>query len=740
MKKATYSAASILGLVAAAPAHGQDIAEGASATADIIVTAQRRAERTQDVPISITAISSEMLEQSNVRQLGDIVKLSPATRFDYQGNFVQPTIRGVGTAVVTSGGGSNVGIYLDGFYSPNPMAGDFQLLSVEGIQVLKGPQGTLFGRNTTGGAIIVTTAKPSTETQAVAKASFGRFNEFTGQAYLTTGLTENIAFDIEGSFSRGDGWVRNIAPTGSRHPGRFKNWSIRTGLRFEVSDAVSFTARYIHRDVDDPSNVAFGVHVEDGIEYSRRVPNATGGLDQLAPSLVPTAYRDVVAEADSVPSFRFKSDIFQLTGEFDLGFADLVSYSQYRKESGTVREDDDQSVPSLGYTTIPVTDKTFTQEFLMTSKPGSRLQWTAGLFYFNYVDRYDPLAFGLSQSIQFGGGRSNSRTQSIAGLLDLTYEIADNLFLTAGARYSHDKFDRGSFFFFVNNPAGGIIPLVDSSFPALTGDRVTPRAVIRYAIDDRTSVYASYSRGYKAAIVDVISGNNVKPEIMDAFELGFKHASSRFSVNVAGWYYDYKDLQASIYPDGLSQILNAGSARIYGVEGDVRYNITPDFQVTAGAAYVNAKYREFTDARRYVLCDNVNFTCASPDNFGTWQPELSYDPSGRAMQRAPKFTATLGANYGFDVAGGRMVLSGSLYHTSKFYFDLAQQFSQKSYELVGLRAEWTDPSDQFTLALYGDNVLGAKYRTQVLAHTPAIGVAWGKPATWGVSARYKFGQ
>ena len=139
------------------------------------------------MPITITALSQEQLTTANVQTLGDIQKLTPALRFDYQTGFVQPTIRGIGTGITTSGGGSNVGIYIDGFYSPNPLAADFQLPEVTSIQVLKGPQGTLFGHNTTGGAILVTTADPSVDPHAEAKVSYGRFDTQKYQAYATGG-------------------------------------------------------------------------------------------------------------------------------------------------------------------------------------------------------------------------------------------------------------------------------------------------------------------------------------------------------------------------------------------------------------------------------------------------------------------------------------------------------------------------------------------------------------------------
>ena len=177
----------------------------------IIVTAQRREEAQVDVPISITSLGAETLTAANVQQLSDIATVTPALRFDSQNQFVQPTIRGIGTSITTSGGGSNVGIYVDGFYSPNPAEADFELLNVESIQVLKGPQGTLFGRNTTGGAILVDTADPSFATRAIGKASYSRFDQFRTQGYVTTGLSDSIAVDLEGLYARGDDFRTNLA-------------------------------------------------------------------------------------------------------------------------------------------------------------------------------------------------------------------------------------------------------------------------------------------------------------------------------------------------------------------------------------------------------------------------------------------------------------------------------------------------------------------------------------------------
>lgn len=742
-----------------APAYAQSSPLAAPATDakpvsdDIIVTAQRRAERTQDVPISITSLDSQALDQANVHQLSDVVKLSPAVRFDYQSSFVQPSIRGVGSAIVSSGSGANVGIYVDGFYSPNPQAGDIQLLNLEGIQVLKGPQGTLFGRNTTGGAILVTTTKPSHATKAVIEASYGRFNAARTQAYLTGGITDNIAADVEVGYRRGDGYLRNIVPDGPKHPGGYENWSARVGLDFTLSDNLSLLVRYSHQSVDDSSNAAASVFNQPGFNWAPLYGRPS--VNPAAFPTIPTGYRDVAVSRTGPVGFKMNADVVQATADLDVGFATLTSYTQYRNEKSDTLGDQDQTGTDVFYSRFAILDTTFTQELLLASKPGGPLQWTAGLFYFNYKDILDPIEFGVDRTTLVGVVGSRSTTESFAAYADVTYEALDNLFVTAGARYTHDNF-RDASVWFLDPSSGGRI---DINYPALKGDRFTPRAVLRYELSDRSSIYGSYTKGYKAALVDVIGGSRVKPETMDSFEVGFKYASRAFSFNLASWYYNYKNLQISIFPRNLSQIKNAASARIYGLEGDMRYQFTPDFEVTVGAAYVNAKYKQFPDGSQYELCDNpgpVNpafgphptFGCGAPgDPAGAWGffPAVSFDASGRPidqsgfqMQRAPKLTTTVGARYTIDLGEGKLSLAGNYYHTSSFFFDVGQQFPQDSYDLLGLRAEWTDPSDRYTVAVYGDNVTGTRYYNQVIAHQAGIGGVWGAPTTYGISFRAKY--
>jgi iron complex outermembrane receptor protein len=771
--------ASVIGLAAAllAPAavHAQaqdsaPAAEEATTGDDIVVTAQRRSERSRDVPISVTTLGEEQLAVANVVQLSDTAKLTPGLRFDSQGPATQPTIRGVGTAVTTSGGGPNVGIYVDGFFQANTYVADFQLTKVQNIQVLKGPQGTLFGRNTTGGAILVTTADPSTTTSAEFKASYGRFNTASLQGYVTTGIGDRVAIDLEGVYRRGDGFQTNVLD-GNHKIGRYKNWSVRAGLKIDLTDDVSVLLRYAHSDSNDPTSQLVNAYVDSSGEagfFDKISPAAQAIYGKSSSAGQPLIYFYAPSGTYATDpgkltindpvSFRTKSDTVQGTIKADLGFANLTSYTQYRHDNSPYFGDLDATALQFFNIFVGPEDKTYSQEFLLTSKPGGRLQWTAGLNYFQVKDTWDiGASFGGSPYLPFGG--SSTTTKSYAAFADATYEVTDRLFLTAGARYSHDlvtdayfktNFTTTQYEGADGNPVStaGIPP--GSSIPVddLKNNSLTPRVVVRFKPSEESSIYGSFTRGYKAGILNVggQSAVPVAPEKINAFEIGYKFDNRTFAIDLASFYYDYKNLQVSSYQNGAAQIRNAASSEIYGLEGQFRYRASEAFNVYGGVAWTHARYKSFPNAPYYSYCDPATapgtaLGCIpiALGGFGAGAlAQTTTDAGGLHMQRSPEFTGNLGASYGLDVARGRLTLSGNLYYSSSFYFDPSEQFRQDGYALLALRAEWKDASERFSVALFGDNVTNKRYRTQVLFNTVGIGSVWSPPATYGVALGVKF--
>lgn len=701
-------------------------AEPAAASNDIVVTAQRRAERQVDVPISITAIGADALSTANARQLSDIARVTPALRFDSQAAFVQPTIRGIGTSVTTSGGGSNVGIYVDGFYVPNPLGSDFSLLNVGSIQVLKGPQGTLFGRNTTGGAILVETAQPSFEASGEARLSYGRFNQWRAQGYVTGPLSDKVAIDIEGLYRSGDGWVRNIV-TNSRKDGRHENWTLRTGLLFAPTDNASLLLRYTRSSVDDPGFLLTNSFVDPDL--------GTGAANFAPPSsftTTPGLYAGV-----NPRFFRADSDIFQMTFRADLGFADFTSYSQYRDEKVDMSQDLDQIALTIFQLGLPVENKTWSQEFLLNSKAGGRLQWTAGLFFFQNTDTYRTFIDNNVATIgRIPLGGSSATALTFAGFADFTWQAGERLFLTAGGRLAHDRIDDA---YFIPPFSGVQVPVSPAQSEAARTTRFTPRLVLRYTPDDNSSIYASYTQGYKAAILDVGggTGNPVLPETVNAFEIGFKHGRRGLSFETAAFYYDYQDLQVSLFTGNppSARLVNAASSEIYGIEGQLRGDITDRLQLNAAAAWTHARYKRFISAPLYARCPGVA-GCGGGTSFFV---VTGTDLGNVTMQRSPEFTANLGASWSAGLSGGELVLSGNLYYTSKFFFGPSGiQFPQDGYEQLSLRAQWTDPSDRFQVALWGDNVTDRRFVTQAQYNNFGIGAVWNQPVSYGIELGVKF--
>ena len=755
------SALALAGALAWAPsaALAQDRATEADED-EIVVTAQRREEKSLDVPVTVTALSAAALETANVQDLSDIAKITPGLRFDFASGYSQPTIRGVGTAVVSSGAVGNVGIYIDGFYSPNPIVGDMQLLKTRSIQVLKGPQGTLFGRNTTGGAILIQTADPSSETSGEAKISYGRYNEVRGQAYATFGLGEKVAMDIEGNYSRGDGFLTNIS--NNQRVGRYENWSARVGLKAELSDSVSVLLRYIHSEVDDPTSGLMASYRDTGTVAGQVYVHPLTGvrtpftITQGAPFFAAPGqftYNPDQVAVGSHPSdqqfFRSKSNIFQGTIKADLGFADLTSYTQYRKEDADSRIEGDYSGVEIFDIGLPNDNMTFTQELLLTSKPGTRLQWTAGLFYVKNRDTYrvyfDYLpALGItSRCCEFG---SSSTSQSFAAFLDATYEVSPKFFITAGARYANDKqsdvYSIPAYF-----PMFGQSPVRtdanQANYDAVKQNRVTPRVVLRYKPSDESSIYVSYSKGYKAAFLDLGGGTPlpVKPETIDAFEAGVKYDNRTISFEAAGFYYDYKDLQVSLFQSARALIVNAANSKVYGLDAQLRYNVSPAFSFNIGATILHARYKRFVNAPVYVPC-LITFDAFAPTGCaaaGQSFPINAQLLTNTTMQRSPSFTGNVGARYKTQLGGGELQLSGNLYYTSEFFFGPSGlQFPQKGYEILSLRAQWSDPADRFQIAVYGDNLTNNRYMTGVQYGNNGIGANWSKPATYGVELGVKF--
>ena len=682
----------------------QAAAEPVGAVEEVVVTAQRRAQRLEDVPLSVASFTPQRLEAAGVQSVTDLARVTPGVRFDQTSVFVQPTIRGVGSTVTAAGTESNVSVYLDGFYLPAPLGNAFDLANITQLQVLKGPQGTLFGRNATGGAILITTSDPTFTPSGMVRVSYGSYNDRKVQGVVSGPITSHLAANLSVYARKADGYVDNIF-TGSDKDGRIVNLSLRGKLLLQASDDAKLVLTLEH---SDSNNAAGAIQIAvNGDSRGATVPGTIIG-------------REFGKSAQNFPPLnRTIANAAYLRGEFKFSGVTLNSYTGYRAERAYERADLDGSSAPIFAAEWEQPLTTFTQEFTLAGS-SERLDWLAGAYYFHSTAK---LPFFRVAS--FGGPFASTITSQVesdsyAVFADATYRLADPLFLTVGGRYSTERKD------FTFQAA--------SRPPEVTvnkrWDSFTPRVALRYEIAPDTNVYASWSKGFKSGAYNAGSTQRtpVNPEKITAYEVGFKTAQADWRLDASVYYYDYKDLQFTSYDftQGTSQLRNAAAAENYGGDVQGTWSATERLTLNAGVAYTHAEYTSFPGALGYVK-----------NPLGGWST-TPVDASGKRAIRTPRWTANLGFSYTQPLSVGELVLGGNYAYSSRLYYDVQNRFSKGPTGLLDLRLAWVSPDKSWQAAVYGSNLTDRHYPINFVPSTYDTPIVYAWPRTVGASLEYKF--
>jgi iron complex outermembrane recepter protein len=683
----TFALAQAAAGPAAAPANGPSAqaavaaAPASPAGVEIVVTAERRNARTVETPITLTALSSSQLAARGATGMLDLTKVVPGLKMDQYGGSSFPAIRGITTSVSGIGVSSNVAVYFDGFYQSSPAVLNHDFPDISNVQVLKGPQGTLFGRNATGGAILVTTRDPSATTEGLVTVGYGTYNEKIANGFVSGPITENLAASLTASYHQSDGYTYNIVT--HTKDGTYDSIDIHGKLKYEPTDWLTFKLQGGHMFVNEPESMVYRV---EG-------PNATA---DYVPGAIVTRV-PWQTSSDMKPRLSKDVDSVYLTAKAVFDGVTVTSLSGYNAEKDDYEFDFDGSSlapPSPLSADFVYTQnvKTFTQE-LITAGHNGDLDWSFGGFFLHqrarmptesYAD-YDLASVGID-------------TNSYAAYVDGTYKVLPKLFFTAGVRYSYEKKS---------------LNYIDyTQDPAATGAQskgwgsVTPRAVIRYQADPDTSVYASYSKGFAGGVFSPFSPTDApaKPEGLNAFEVGFKHVSGGFSVDLAGFYYRYSDMQYVLYTieDGGvdSHLSNVGHAKIYGLEASVRQRLSAALSVYAGGAYTYSKYDDFPDAVQYQPI---------AASLGGGYAAVPFNATGDQLIRTPKFTGNTGFNVHLPALTGALDFGSNLYFVTKSYDDAANQLPIAGHVLLDITANWTSHDELWKLAVIAKNVANRHY-------------------------------
>lgn len=668
-----------------------DLATGGG---EIIVTAQKRSERLVDVPLSISVASGEQLIAAGISSTLDLQQVSPGIMTVTNGIGFVPSIRGVQSTGTSPGDEGNVAIYLDDVSLSSPLAGFFDLADVERIEVLKGPQGTLFGRNATGGAIRIITKKPTFDLEGRIAADYGfRFDELRLNGYVSGPITGNVAASVAASYRKGGAFIDGIGPNVGRTYGGFDNYLVRGKLLLEPTPELEIL---LAADTSRTrNNAAFSTGVHGVNPYPGSVFN---GPYTFAGSTQP------IIEARG---WGLSADIKWDAG----GGVNVRSITAYRKIDLDSQADVDRTSLSLQSVQIGQYQKSFSQEFNVSGPSDNTLSWIAGAYYYNSTAGNPYFRFFLGDA---PGGmlaadfNNRVKSEAFSAFGELTLHATDRFHLTGGLRWNTEKKD------FRYRDSVSFFPLMSTDSSRRWNSTVY-RVVARYELGDDANVYASVGNGFKSGVYNAYAFLDapVNPENIQAYEIGAKANLHGVNLAAAAFAYDYDSLQLSAYTtvNGLVLVTlaNATTAKMRGFEFTANGQIAPGLTIGAGVSWQPvAKYGDFR---------NAQVTRPIPGSVGPVVAEVvvPFDASGSRMIRSPEVTANLNLGYQADLWGGRFNGTVNAYYNSGFYWQPGNLTPEADYTVVNARLSWTDVKRGLTISVWGENLTNEVYSVDVSA-------------------------
>lgn len=687
---------------AAAPAPSE------SAVQEVVVTAQRRQESIQSVPISVTAVSAAKITTENLSTSQDLAKVTPSLVFNSGGNFGEPHIRGIGTGADSPTLENPVALYVDGVYYASQAAFLFSLDNIAQIEVDKGPQGTLFGRNATGGLIQVKTLEPADQFGGFASASVENYSTVMGSVYLTGPVAKNLNADLSVSYrDQGQGYGRDII----------------TGQQVNKTDNVVARSKWVYNlDATKITLIA---------DYSRTVGNI---VNPTGPGAIqPPGGQPLFSNWDiAVPSSYNNSNQqggISLQVTHDFGYITLVSTSAYRQLSA-VDLYPNNTTNLLDLTTVNLKEDQdqATQEFQLQSKRGTIFDWTAGIFLFYAKGQYDPAVIGGEalaplESIVYN---SSQTTYSFAGYGQGTFHLPESTDLTVGARYTSDWRDLN-----LNQALNAPfqIPTTIESASKSFSD-VTWRVALDHKLDKNILVYVSANTGFKGGGFNDFNApaTTYAPETLTAFEGGFKSDlfDRRLRLNADAFYYDYSNIQEQRYEDGIQVIYNGAAAAIYGLEIEGTARPTSHLSIDFGLSYLHSEFTSFPDA------DITSPAVGGGDNI------VSGSAKGNTLPYTPIFSGNVAATYTITTQYGDIAASVDYYHSTGYYGSPDNRLRQPAYDLVGAHLSLESTDHLWCWTLYGRNLSDTRYAETIIEQANGDGFQWAPPRTVGVKLDRKF--
>lgn len=737
-------------MAADATAEPQQVAAADTATRtggeeELTVTAQRRSEVVQRVPASISAVGAAEIKEARIESALDLPKISPSVNVSTYFGAVQINIRGLGLTSPNPAGEPSVLTYVDGVFLARPTAIGAAFDDLSRIEVLRGPQGTLYGRNATGGVVNLITREPGDEFAANVSATYGAFNRFklTGGVDIPIDTATGTAARISVYHETKDGDQFNAFDNNERIRD-FKGNGIRGTVRTEAIPDVTLTLRgdYYEDDVN-------GINFEEVIGSENAGANGFGSTPSNPSGVFPIVtvaprgplYNDGkhLSFNEDNPRMRHKNNGVSLTADWDITESmQFKSITAYRY-SGLFRDRSDYDGTSAAIMNEfygHERSEAFSQEFDLSGETSGGITYVVGGYFFHeeldltylYYLYAQPLIldalFGLPPGTTPNTLDFNiaSKTQSASVFAQATVPLTDQLKLTGGIRQNWDEKEQvQSILIFGGDICGG---------PAQARGKwndLTWKVGLDYQINENSMLYASVSKGFKAGGLNLSACNSgYDPEQVIAYEAGTKNKllDGKLILNLSGFIYDYNDLQVNVYRTTSTTTENSASANVYGAEVELRVLPTENLEISGSLSWLHAEYE--------------GYLSLNPLLVGTSAPPV--DLTGFRLANAPKFLGDASIQYTIPVTNGEVKLRYDLHYNSGWYGDAFHNPGSHQKAVTTHSARIAYRFDNYEIGVFGDNLTNEIYADNRFSFSSTSNVIamWAPRRTWGVFVNADF--
>ncbi len=655
---------------------------------EIVVTAEKRSANLQSVPIAISAITAK---EAMIKGLTDTASLQtavPGLVLTNTGGVASPFIRGVGSNLLDPSAENSVSLVVDGVYIAAPQAGLFDLINLQSVEVLKGPQGTLFGRNATAGVIQITTKTPSRQPSGDVSVSYGNYEDLLAKGYVTAGITDWLAGDLAVLYhDQGQGYGRNLTTGAEIFKQDIGDYALRTKLLFTpVSGTrILFSADFSH-SVSNPS-----------YQPPKNDPSV---IDPAITYPGPYNTQEDLNSRDQVDTGGVSLQVDQ-----DLGPTKLTSITAYRQSTIKYAIDDDGTPLPIADFNLNSFQHNYSEEIRLANLKDGWLTWVIGGFFYGNNGGYNPVLLDGFEYTQ-----TKQTSWSYAGFTQATAKLPWDTQFSLGARYTSEEQD--------------YIQTYPIDYRASQRfDKFTYRGALDHQFSDNISAYISYDVGFKTGgynLLDpVIPTLNTapdvyKPEVLDAEEVGVKTEAfgRRLRINLAAYSYQYQNIQVNIPTAAGSVVENAAAAHLQGVEGDFQWLPIRHLTLSGGFSVADGHYTDLVG----LVGRPGNHTAVTPP-----------------------FTGSLSADYLIKTDWGAVRPAITVVNNSGFYWQPDNHLTQPAYTLLNASTTFSFASNRYDVRLWGKNLTDATYyisRTTVGAF--GDGQEQAPPRTFGVTLSAHF--